>query len=100
MQAMSTLPTCSNQFRCIAEEQTLLTFNRRGTDKIVDESTYVRKAEVNAERKEIRLQGLQDQLTHSDEPKAEQLREEVMDLEQHIEELTEFAPGTEVGTRP
>jgi hypothetical protein len=65
----------------------------------IDERAYIRKAEVDEERKETRLQGLKDQLALSDEPEAEKLRAEVAELEQRIEELTEFTPGTEVGTR-
>lgn len=65
----------------------------------IDENEYVRKAEVDDERKETRLQGLKDQLALSDEPEAEELRTEVAELEQRIEDLTEFTPGTEVGTR-
>lgn len=65
----------------------------------IEDSEYVRKAEVNEERKETRLQGLKDQLSLSDDPETAQLREEVAELEQRIAELTEFTPGTEVGTR-
>lgn len=64
----------------------------------IEESEYVRKADVDEERKETRLQGLKDQLALSDDPDAEELRQEVDDLEQRIEELTEFKPGTEVGS--
>jgi hypothetical protein len=65
----------------------------------IDEREYVRKADVDKERKETRLQGLKDQLALSDEPEADELRNEVAELEQRIEELTEFTPGTEVGSR-
>ncbi|SFT09929.1 hypothetical protein [Halostagnicola kamekurae] len=65
----------------------------------IDKSEYVRKADVDEERKETRLQGLKDQLALSDDPDAEDLRQEVDDLEQRIEELTEFKPGTEVSSR-
>ena len=65
----------------------------------VSETEYVRKAEVNEDRKETRLQGLKDQLALSDDPEAEQLREEVGELEQRIAELTEFSPGTELSSR-
>jgi hypothetical protein len=58
-----------------------------------------RKADVDEERKETRLQGLKDQLARSDDPDAEELRQEVDELEQRIEELTEVKPGTEVGSR-
>jgi hypothetical protein len=60
----------------------------------VTESEYVRKAEVDEERKETRLQGLKDRLAVSDDPEAEVLRQEVERLEQEIEDLTEFAPGS------
>jgi hypothetical protein len=65
----------------------------------IEESEYLRKADVDEERKETWLQGLKDQLALSDDPGAEELRQEVDDLEQLIEELTEFIPGTEVGSR-
>jgi len=64
-----------------------------------EESEYVRKADVDEDSKETRLQGLKDQLALSDDPDAEALRQEVDDLEQRIEELTEFTPGSEVGSR-
>ena len=64
-----------------------------------DESEYVRKAEVDEERKETRLQGLKDRLAVSDDPEAEVLRQEVNRLEQRIEELTEFSPGSTFETR-
>jgi hypothetical protein len=60
----------------------------------ITESEYVRKAEVDTERKETRLQGLKDRLAVSDDPEAEVLRQEVDHLEQEIEELTEFSPGS------
>jgi hypothetical protein len=59
-----------------------------------DESEYVRKAEVDEERKETRLQGLKDRLAVSDDPEADVLRQEVERLEQEIEDLTEFSPGS------
>ncbi|WP_222913958.1 hypothetical protein [Natrinema sp. SYSU A 869] len=65
----------------------------------IDEREYVRKAEVDEESKESRLQGLKDQLALSDDPEAEELRQEVGELEQRIEDLTEFNPGTSVGTQ-
>ena len=60
----------------------------------ITESEYVRKAEVDEERKETRLQGLKDRLAVSDDPEAEVLRQEVDRLEQEIKELTEFSPGS------
>ena len=64
----------------------------------IDEREYVRKAEVDDERKETRLQGLKDQLASTDDPEAEELREEIKDLEARIEELTEFSSGQEFHT--
>jgi hypothetical protein len=64
-----------------------------------DESEYVRKAEVDEERKETRLQGLKDRLAVSDDPEADVLRQEIERLEQEIEELTEFSPGSSFNTR-
>jgi polyhydroxyalkanoate synthesis regulator phasin len=49
---------------------------------------------VDEERKETRLQGLKDRLAVSDDPEAEMLRQEVDRLEEEIEELTEFSPGS------
>ncbi|MGQ5514692.1 hypothetical protein [Halococcus saccharolyticus] len=63
----------------------------------VSENEYVRKADVDEERKETRLQGLKDRLAVSDDPEAEVLRQEIDRLEQEIEELTEFSPGSAVG---
>ena len=63
-----------------------------------DESEYVRKAEVDEERKETRLQGLKDRLAVSDDPEAEVLRQEVDRLEARIEELTQFSPGSAFDT--
>ena len=60
----------------------------------VTESEYVRKAEVDEERKETRLQGLKDRLAVSDDPEADVLRQEAERLEQEIEDLTEFSPGS------
>ena len=65
----------------------------------IDEREYVRKAEVDEERKETRLQGLKDRLARSDEPEAEELRAEIAELEQRIEDLTEFSPGSEFASR-
>jgi len=66
----------------------------------ITESEYVRKADVDEERKETRLQGLKDRLAVSDDPEAEVLRQEVDRLEQEIEELTEFSPGSAFGDGP
>ena len=65
----------------------------------VDESEYVRKAEVDEKRKETRLQGLKDQLAATEGDEAEELRKEIEELEGRIEELTEFKSGTQFHTR-
>jgi hypothetical protein len=59
----------------------------------VEETEYVRKAEVDEDVKESRLQGLKDRLATNDDPEADQLREEIENLEARIEELTEFKSG-------
>jgi len=70
----------------------------------IEESEYVRKAEVDEEVKETRLQGLKDRLATSDDPEAEELREEIEELEARIEELTKFKSGqafhTQSGAEP
>ncbi|QSG08501.1 DUF2800 domain-containing protein [Halapricum desulfuricans] len=65
----------------------------------IEQSEYVRKAEVDEERKETRLQGLKDQLAAAEGDEAEELREEIEDLEDRIEELTEFKSGASFHTR-
>jgi hypothetical protein len=65
----------------------------------INESEYVRKADVDEERKETRLQGLKDQLAAAEGDEAEELREEIEELEDRIEELTEFKSGTSFHTR-
>jgi len=62
----------------------------------IEESEYVRKAEVDEERKETRLQGLKDQLAASEDEEAAGLREEIEELEERIDELTSFRTGTEI----
>jgi len=66
----------------------------------IEEGEYVRKAEVDEERKETRLQGLKDQLAATDGEEASELREEIEELEARIQELTEFEPGSSYHTRP
>ena len=61
----------------------------------IEESEYVRKAEVDEERKETRLQGLKDQLAAAEGDEAGELRDEIEELESRIEELTEFKSGTQ-----
>jgi len=63
-----------------------------------EESEYVRKADVGEDTKESRLQGLNDQLAASEDPDAEQLRDEIDDLEARIEELTEFETASQFST--
>jgi hypothetical protein len=65
----------------------------------IEESEYVRKAEVDEERKETRLQGLKDQLAAAEGDEAEELREEIEELESRIEELTEFKSGSQFHTQ-
>jgi hypothetical protein len=65
----------------------------------IDESEYVRKADVDEDRKESRLQGLKDQLAASDDEEAAQLREEIEELESRIDELTSFRTGTTFHTQ-
>jgi len=65
----------------------------------INESEYVRKSEVDEERKETRLQGLKDQLAAAEGDEAEELRDEIEELESRIEELTEFKSGSQFHTR-
>lgn len=65
----------------------------------IEESEYVRKAEVHEEQKETRLQGLKDQLAAAEGEEAEELRAEIDDLESRIEELTEFESGMSFHTQ-
>ena len=60
----------------------------------ISESEYVRKAEVDEERKESRLQGLKDQLATTEGEDAEELRQEIEELESRIDELTSFRTAT------
>ncbi|SDD85234.1 hypothetical protein [Natrinema hispanicum] len=62
----------------------------------IDESEYVRKAEVDDDVKESRLQGLKDRLAASEETEAEELQQEIETLEERIDDLTSFRAGTEV----
>jgi hypothetical protein len=59
----------------------------------IDEREYVRKADVDEQEKETRLQGLKDQLAATEGEEADQLREEITELEDRISELTEFRSG-------
>ncbi|MFB6233989.1 MAG: hypothetical protein ABEH81_13450 [Halopenitus sp.] len=62
----------------------------------VDESEYVRKADVDEEVKASWLQGLKDRLAASDEAETDELRLEIEELEDRIEELTSFRTGREM----
>jgi len=62
----------------------------------VDESEYVRKAEVDEEVKESRLQGLKDQLAASSEAESDELRQEIEAFEERIDDLTSFSTGTQM----
>jgi hypothetical protein len=59
----------------------------------IDESEYVRKADVDEDEKETRLQGLKDRLADNETDEADELRDEITELERRIEELTEFRSG-------
>jgi len=59
----------------------------------IEESEYVRKADVDEEEKETRLQGLKDRLAETEGEEANKLREEIEELEDRISELTEFQSG-------
>lgn len=64
----------------------------------IEESEYVRKAEVDEESKETRLQGLKDQLAATDED-TEELQAEVEELEQRIDDLTSFDSAASFHTK-
>jgi hypothetical protein len=65
----------------------------------IEESEYVRKAEVDEEVKESRLQGLKDRLAAAESEDADELQQEIEELEARIEELTSFKSGTSFHTR-
>lgn len=62
----------------------------------VDESEYVRKAEVDEDVKESRLQGLKDRLAASGDTESDELRQEIEALEERIDDLTSFSTGTQM----
>ncbi|MFC6875372.1 hypothetical protein [Halobellus marinus] len=64
----------------------------------IDESEYVRKADVDEESKETRLQGLKDQLAATDED-TEELQAEIEELEQRIADLTSFDSASSYHTQ-
>ena len=59
----------------------------------IEEREYVRKADVDEQEKETRLQGLKDKLAATEGEEADQLRDEIDELEDRIAELTEFRSG-------
>jgi len=61
----------------------------------INESQYVRKADVDEEWKESRHQGLKDHLAAVDSTETTELQQEIEDLEARIEELTSFKSGTD-----
>ena len=61
-----------------------------------EETEYVRKAEIDEEVKESRLQGLKDRLAASENDEMNQLRAETEELEQRIDDLTIFRMGAEM----
>ena len=64
----------------------------------IEESEYVRKAEVNEDAKETRLQGLKDQLAAADED-TQELQEEIEELENRIDDLTSFDSASSFHTK-
>lgn len=62
----------------------------------VEKREYVRKANVDEEVKESRLQGLKEQLAMTEDEEANDLRQEIDALEARIDELTSFRTGTEM----
>ncbi|MDS0280369.1 hypothetical protein NDI85_21520 [Halomicroarcula sp. S1AR25-4] len=66
----------------------------------LDKTEYVRKADVDEETKETRLQGLKDRLAASDaeDDEVEQLQDEIEELEDRIDELTSFNSGSSYHT--
>ncbi|SMP08571.1 hypothetical protein [Halobellus salinus] len=64
----------------------------------INESEYVRKAEVNEDSKETRLRGLKDQLAATDED-TQELQTEIEELEQRIDELTSFDSAASFHTK-
>jgi len=62
----------------------------------IQESEYVRKADVDEDVKETRLQGLKEQLAATESEEADELRQEIEELEGRIDELTSFRTGAEM----
>jgi len=64
----------------------------------IEESEYVRKAEVDEVEKETRLQGLKDRLAATDEDTGE-LQQEIRELEERINDLTNFDSASSFHTK-
>jgi hypothetical protein len=64
----------------------------------IEESEYVRKAEVDEDEKESRLQGLKDRLAATDED-TDELQQEIEELEQRIDDLTSFDSASTFHTK-
>lgn len=62
----------------------------------IEETEYVRKAEVHEDVKESRLQGLKDRLAATEDEAAEELQQEIEELEDRIDDLTSFRTGAEM----
>ncbi|MFB6297600.1 MAG: hypothetical protein ABEH56_03680 [Salinirussus sp.] len=60
----------------------------------IDESEYVRKAAVDEETKQSRLQGLKDRLAASDGEATDGLQREIEELEDRIDDLTSFSTAS------
>ena len=65
----------------------------------IDESEYVRKADVNEDQKDIRVLGLKDQLAAAEGEEAKELREDINELWERIAGLTEFESDPTFHTR-
>lgn len=62
----------------------------------IEEREYVRKADVDEDVKESRLQGLKDRLAASEDEETDELQQEIEALERRIDDLTSFRTGTEI----
>jgi TPP-dependent pyruvate/acetoin dehydrogenase alpha subunit len=65
----------------------------------IEESEYVRKAEVDQDVKQSRLQGLKDRLAAAGGAETDELQQEIEELEARIEELTSFESARTFHTR-
>jgi hypothetical protein len=62
----------------------------------IDESSFVRKAEVDEDMKASRLQGLKDRLAATEGQDAAALKDDIEDLEERIDDLTSFSTGSQI----